>query len=746
EEEIVDAGISPQAAREMMRLKMRFAFGTIRATEELVDSLIVENDPVEIRNGVFINRLRVNVFEFQYQGDSAIVDLNLGPNESYEPSYQLGFHNIPREYFAVVHTGEGDGWDSNRPCMSSLLMFQGKIYLIDAGPNVVHSLKALGISTNEIEGLFHTHAHDDHFAGLMSLMRSDHKIKYFACPLVRTSVVKKLSALLSVDEEGFGNYFDVHDLVISKWNEINGLEVKPIFSPHPLETHVFVFRAVCEDGFRSYAHFADIVSLDVLENMITENISEPGVSRECFEKVKHTYLERYDLKKLDIGGGLIHGNAEDFKDDDSGKIILAHTSTELSNEQKAFGSGAAFGMIDTLISGHQDYIRRYAFLFLQSCFPSVPRDQIDVLLNNPVVTFNPGSILIKSGEINKYHYLILTGEVETIQSESGKSSMMSAGGCVGDVAGLKETVAKETFRAVNFVQTLQIPCNLCLEFLKRNRLLDDDINHLQERRMLLKNTWLFGEGISYAIQDRLAREISTFAYQAGADVPLKDRPGLFLTKRGKLQLYLDTDVFDIFEVGDFFGESDVLFRTPPLFKVKALDAVEVYHIPREALLDIPIVYWKLLETYEKRMRLILDPQLSSIPIFQWRDEYSSGIREMDTDHKTLFEAAQSLCEGINAGKSESVLENTFKFLIKYTEDHFKKEEEMMREHIFPEYEAHRKKHEDLKRQALDLEKKFTEGKMQIDMSFIKFFKDWIIDHILTEDRKYGPYFNEKGLY
>ncbi len=43
---------------------------------------------------------------------------------------------------------------------------------------------------------FHTHTHDDHFAGITTLIRADHRIKYFATPLVRKSVTKKLSALL----------------------------------------------------------------------------------------------------------------------------------------------------------------------------------------------------------------------------------------------------------------------------------------------------------------------------------------------------------------------------------------------------------------------------------------------------------------------------------------------------------------------------------------------------------------------
>jgi len=197
EEEIIDTGVPPDTAREMMRLKLKFRFGEIKASEESVEAIVVDNQAVEIKNGLSVRRLRLNLFEFKYQGEYVTVDLNLMPHEKYESPYSLGFQNIDREYFSVIHSGEGNGWDINRPCMSSIIVFQGNIYLVDAGPNILHSLNALGIGVNEIEGIFQTHAHDDHLAGLTTLMRSDHKIKYFAAPLVRATVINKLYALAS---------------------------------------------------------------------------------------------------------------------------------------------------------------------------------------------------------------------------------------------------------------------------------------------------------------------------------------------------------------------------------------------------------------------------------------------------------------------------------------------------------------------------------------------------------------------
>lgn len=161
QEEIMQTGIPADMAKAMMRLKLKFAFGKIRRMDEYLDLVVLENEPQEIRNRVFVKRLKPNIFEISYGNESVRVDLNSpAPHSHPLPSYVLGFHQIKRDYFAVLHSGEGDGWDINRPAMASILMFQGKVYLIDAGPNIMHTLNALGLSVNEIAGIFHTHAHE----------------------------------------------------------------------------------------------------------------------------------------------------------------------------------------------------------------------------------------------------------------------------------------------------------------------------------------------------------------------------------------------------------------------------------------------------------------------------------------------------------------------------------------------------------------------------------------------------------
>jgi len=736
--EIMETGISEETANDLMRLKLKFAFGNIRHTEDLLDSKIVKKEPVEIRNGLFIRRLKLNLFELTYNGESVTVDLNLGQNESYETPYPLGFHNIRREYFAVVHAGEGDGWNVNHPCMSSILMFQGKIYLIDAGPNIHHSLKSLGIGINEIEGIFHTHAHDDHFAGLTTLMRSGRKIKYYSVPLVRSSVIKKLSALAAIGEKDFSRYFNIYDLELNRWNDISGLQVKPLLSPHPVETTIYTFRTLSEKGYISYSHYADITSFGILKEMLTNDTSEPGISKSFYEEVRRQYLAGANLKKLDAGGGLIHGNAIDFKHDTSSKILLSHKSSELNVTEKEIGSGAPFGMVDVLIPSNQDYLYQYAFRILSTHFPGISHDRINILLNNEVKTFNPESILVRKDEINSHIYLILTGDVEVIRSESGTCNLLSAGGYAGADSGLNSFPSRYTYRAANFVQVLKLPAALCIDIIKEEGAFEN-ISRLLGINSFLLNTWLLGEEVPFLTQMKIAASMKLKTFKSGEKIPANCGPCIKLVKEGKLNIYLESNLFQTLGPGGFFGEAEVLFGTADSFSLKAVEPTSIYFIPKDLLINIPIVQCKLFETHEKRKIMIATPELMTMLLFEWKKEYETGLTEIDSDHKWLLELAETLCAKNAIGESKSVVKEHLRLLIDNTKAHFKREEALMRKHGYPPYSDHVEKHERLIKEAGNLDKELDTGEIQMNKRFIGFIKKWVVSHIIYEDIKIGAH-------
>jgi len=600
-EELLETGLSEQEAQNIMRLKLRFAFNKIKQTKELLDTQVVENEPVHIRNDVYIHRTGFNTYKFMYKGETATVDLNLKTSEQYGPPFELGFHQIKREYFAVIHSGQGDGWDINRPSMASILMFQGNLYLIDAGPNLLHTLTALGISINEIEGVFHTHAHDDHFAGLTTLIRGDHRIKYFVTDLVRASVSKKLQSLMSWDSDRLDQYFDVYPLEFNKWNNVEGLEVRPVLSPHPVENSIFTFRAVWDGGYLTYAHFADLTSFDVLKGMITADPNENGISQEFYDTVYREYLTPTTLKKIDVGGGLIHGKAEDFKDDPSEKIILSHTAQSFTNKEKEIGSRAPFGMVDVLISTNQDHTMRYAFRYLHAYFPSAPIAELRILLNCQVISFNAGTILVKQGVANPNIYLILTGTIEMIRSEKNVHQIMYAGSLIGELSGYKEKPSTETYSACSYVWALEIPVNLYAEFVRRNNLYDD-IKVMQKSIAFLQDTWLFGDMVSYPVQNKIAQKLTTHSYAAGEKIPESVASQLILLIEGELIIRSGETIVDTLQPGKFCREETILSEDSKAFEVYVSKPSTVYCIPAKVLLDIPVVMWKLLETQEKRQQ------------------------------------------------------------------------------------------------------------------------------------------------
>ena len=612
-EELQKAGLNNEEAQEQMKMKLRFAFGTIRMTDELLDSLVVQEDYSEIRNKLFIRRIGINQFEFKYEDETVTIDLNLAQNETYSPPYRLGFHQTQKEYFSIIHSGEGDGWDQDRPCMASIIVYKGKIYLIDAGPNISDSLMALGIDPSEIEGVFHTHAHDDHFAGLPTLLSSDHRIKYFTTSLVRASVTKKLCALMSIREEKFSQYFEIHDLEFDTWKNIDGLEVKPIFSPHPVETNTFVFRTFGENGYRTYAHWADIASRDILKGMVTKDNSQNGISKKLFEKVKNEYATSVNLKKIDIGGGMIHGNAEDFKKDKSDKIILAHTSLPLTSQQKAIGSNASFGMTDVLIPANRNFLRKRAEKYLKEYFPDIHSEEIESLINCEIVPFNAGSVIFKEGERVKNAYLILSGTVEYIEVKKDIQRMLSTGGFIGGFLILDDGVSPGTYRAASCLQALRIPMNLGRHFIENNGL-NDYMQRMEEFRNFLHSTWLFGDGLSYPVQEKIARMMKETVYSTGDNIVFEgqDKCGLFLLNEGKVEMSLHGDVLETLGRGEVFAEESFLYETLNCFDVKAIESSKIYNITDLSILQIPIVNLRLLSITSKRKRTLVSHLLSGI--------------------------------------------------------------------------------------------------------------------------------------
>lgn len=742
-EEMMQASISEQQADEMMRLKLKFAFGSIRPTSDFIDTIAIDNSQkTEIKHGVFITRLDVNVFEVSYQDEVVTVDLNLLPAQNYECVYQVGFRRFEPEYFAVIHSGEGDGWDPNRPHMSSLITYQGKVYLIDAGPALSNKMIALGIGVNQIDGFFHTHAHDDHFAGLTTLMQAGRKIRYFATPLVRASVEKKLAALFG-DEVNFNDFFDVQDLVFDEWNDIDGLEVMPLFSPHPVETNIFAFRALWADGYKSYAHFADIVSLSVLKGMITEDSNAPGLSLEFFNHVRNYYLAPYDLKKVDIGGGMIHGDTKDFYADSS-RVLLAHRATELSPEEKEIGSCASFGTVDVLIKGLSDGFRRQAFAYIEDNLPGIKFHDVRMLINHQIHDINPGSILIKEGEAVPEILLLVSGQVEKIRTRDNLFGHLSAGSFIGDEMILGNQVAQYTYRALSFLRVLRLPLRLYIEVIARNGLFES-VRRFIEIRSFLRTTNLFSEGLPVDVMRKITDNVYERTFQTGEWITGEDLTVLNVIYSGSIERQIGSKVLNILKSRDFFGEEFTFLNIPSLFQLRALEETKVLQIPSALVANIPVLRWKILDNHQKQVKFLVRSQNDN-EMFVWQESFAINVMQMDEQHKRLIHIANTIMEHLYNHAEHQAIENAFDALVDYTHYHFAEEEKLLALYNYPATQTQHRIHEQLIKQVVEYKNEILNGNVPNRATFLSFISRWLMRHVLDEDRKYGTFLNTKGIY
>ncbi|VAW58528.1 hypothetical protein MNBD_GAMMA11-2488, partial [hydrothermal vent metagenome] len=78
---------------------------------------------------------------------------------------------------------------------------------------------------------------------------------------------------------------------------------------------------------------------------------------------------------------------------------------------------------------------------------------------------------------------------------------------------------------------------------------------------------------------------------------------------------------------------------------------------------------------------------------KWKNSYSVGVESIDNDHKKLLCMLNQLQTASHYTTYDGVAEGILNDLVEYTEYHFFREEELMKECNYPGFDAHRKQHE-----------------------------------------------------
>ncbi|GHU27685.1 hemerythrin [Betaproteobacteria bacterium] len=129
--------------------------------------------------------------------------------------------------------------------------------------------------------------------------------------------------------------------------------------------------------------------------------------------------------------------------------------------------------------------------------------------------------------------------------------------------------------------------------------------------------------------------------------------------------------------------------------------------------------------------------------FNWSDDFSVGIEEIDEQHKKLVMLVGKLHQAITNKAGTKACGFILNELVDYTVTHFSLEETMMRLALYPDYEEHCVQHKALVDEVSALQQKIAAGQVAISFELLHFLRNWLTKHIMREDMQYGVYFRER---
>ncbi|BDR68101.1 hemerythrin [Clostridium tetani] len=136
-------------------------------------------------------------------------------------------------------------------------------------------------------------------------------------------------------------------------------------------------------------------------------------------------------------------------------------------------------------------------------------------------------------------------------------------------------------------------------------------------------------------------------------------------------------------------------------------------------------------------------------MFNWKEDFSCDIASIDTQHKKLFELANELYNLLSLkdeyDRYDDIL-NTLSELQKYTVYHFGYEEDLMKSVNYPNFECHKKQHDNFVKKVTNIDKAYIdENQKEVLRDLLLFIVDWIEGHILKIDMQYKELFKERCI-
>ena len=129
----------------------------------------------------------------------------------------------------------------------------------------------------------------------------------------------------------------------------------------------------------------------------------------------------------------------------------------------------------------------------------------------------------------------------------------------------------------------------------------------------------------------------------------------------------------------------------------------------------------------------------------WTSELELGVGKIDNQHKELINLINKVLDACNLGKGKETVGQALNFVMSYTVDHFKSEEDLMQKNNYPTYLKHKSIHDTFISDVTALKHEFDRIGPTISavLKLNRLLVDWLIKHIKTEDKAIAQFLNKK---
>jgi len=130
-------------------------------------------------------------------------------------------------------------------------------------------------------------------------------------------------------------------------------------------------------------------------------------------------------------------------------------------------------------------------------------------------------------------------------------------------------------------------------------------------------------------------------------------------------------------------------------------------------------------------------------LVRWNDAYRLDLKNIDAQHKLLFDIINRLWSAIPQGKESTKLDQVLEELESYALVHFTAEETVMRAAGFPGFAEHKREHEIFAARVHETRLAARDGG-HIDLRVLQFLHEWLVEHIKVKDRAFADDFRRTG--